>query len=272
MTVSDLFHLALAYLRRDLQTIKFLRWIAEWVDAALFTTIWYFVARLFSSDGRIPSGRSADYFTFSLVGLAMSQYVWRGFAVFSDRLKSDQMGQGFETLWVSAYPMPILVIFSGLWDFLAATVNAGIILLMGTTLFGAQLQWAGILSTMAVGLFTCLAMGSLGLLTSSWVIAWGGGSVAGQLLNKAIPLVSGAFFPVSLFPWWLKALAWCFPLTHAITLSRGILIPSANVAMAQAWNALLITTACFMGMGWWSLTFSLRLARVNGRIAQGGST
>ena len=259
---------ALSFLRRDILSMRPWRWAFEWLDAGLSVTLWYFATRLFGAKQLFPGGSTSDYFTFSLIGLALTQYVWRGFSALSNRIRNEQASSSLEPLWVTAYPMPLLILLGSLWDFLSATVNAGVILLIGTYGFGAALEWKGMIAVLGVGFLTSLGMASLGLLVASWMIASGRGDIFRPLLNKIIPLVSGAFFPLALLPGWAQALAWCFPLTHALTLARGVLTTgSAGNPLGPAWVCLGVTTALVGGIGWGGLVWALRRARVNGRLA-----
>jgi ABC-2 type transport system permease protein len=265
--MKSLLRVAWAFLKRDAQAMRPWRWLVEWLDASLSVVLWYFVARFFWVSPISSLIGQGDYFTFSLIGLALTQYVWRGFATFSNRVKTEQRGGSLELLWMSRYPLPLLILLASVWDFIAASVNAGIILVVGTYAFGASLRWEGILALMGIGLLTSVAMGSLGLLASSWFIAWGRGDVFRPLLNKTIPVLSGSFFPISLFPVWLQAVAWCLPLTPAVVLARSLLMPTqGGFAHSALW--ILMGLSCLLACaGWGSLKLALRCARTNGRIA-----
>ncbi len=265
--LSQWFRVAGSFLWRDLLSMRPWRWLFEWLDAGLSVALWYFATRLFGTSDLLPRAWAGDYFTFSLVGLALSQYVWRGFAALSNRVKSEQGSGSLEPLWVTAYPLPLLILLGSVWDFLSAAVNAAVILLIGVYGFGAQLPWSGMASVLGVGLLTSVGMASLGLLTSSWVIAYGRGDIFRPLLNKVIPLLSGAFFPLSLLPGWAQALAWCLPLTHGLTLARGLLTAgSSGGSMGPAWLSLGGITAVLCAAGWGALVLALHRARVNGRL------
>lgn len=266
--LSRYWRVALSFLRRDILSQRPWRWVLEWLDAGLSVALWYFVTRLFGAKNSFLGGPTGDYFTFSLVGLAMTQYVWRGFSSLSNRIRNEQTNGTLEPLWVTAYPMPLLILMGSLWDFLSATVNAGIILLIGAYGFGARLQWGSMIAILGIGFLTSLGMAFLGLLVASWVIASGRGDIFRPLLNKVIPLLSGAFFPLALLPGWAQALAGCLPLTHALTLARGVsTMSSSGNQMGAAWLSLWGTTALLGVAGWGSLFLALRRARVNGRLA-----
>lgn len=266
--IRQWWRVTVAFLWRDLLSVRPWRWAVEWLDAGLSVTLWYFATRLFGTSDLLPPAWRGDYFTFSLVGLALSQYVWRGFSALSNRVKNEQGTGALEPLWVTAHPMPLLILLGSAWDFLSATVNAGVILLIGKYGFGASLQWEGMIMILGIGFLTSLGMASLGLLAASWVIASGRGDIFRPLLNKVIPILSGAFFPLALLPWWAQALAGCFPLTHALTLARGVsTMSSAGTQLGSAWLSLWGVTVFLGAAGWGSLVLALRRARVNGRLA-----
>ena len=259
--MTGFFRVALAFLRRDLLLVRPWAWVVGGLNSALLVLFWHFVTRFIKE---VP-----DYFTFSVIGLALSQYVWSGFAAFSNRVRMEQTSGALESLWVTAYPFPRLVSLSGIWDFIAATLNAGIILAIGTFGFGAHLRWDGMAYVMGVGFLTSLAMGSIGLVDASWVLVSGRGSSIRPLLNQAIPFFSGAFFPISLFPGWLKGIAWCLPLTHALTVTRGLLMGEGGTVVRQGWMALAGMTILLTVAGWGILALAVRQARINGRLAAG---
>ncbi len=267
--MSAMARVAWAFLRRDLLAVRPWTPIVESLDMGCSVVFWYFAARLVGASRLLPPGSSTDYFTFSLIGLALTQYVWRGFAVFANQVQGEQASGSLELLWVTPYPMAALVVLSSLWVFFMATVNAGIALVIGTYGFGAHLRGDDILRILGIGLVAALTMGALGLLVSSWTIASGRGEGFRPLIHRVIPLLSGAFFPITLFPPWLQTLAWCLPMTHALQLARGPLDRVTSPALGDSWAILLMLAVLLTIAGWGALTLAIRQARVNGRLAAG---
>lgn len=258
--------LAGAFIQRELRTTPLWRYVVEWCDAGLSVVGWYFITQL---AGPRSGAAWRDYFTFSLIGLAMTQYVWRGFGAFATRVRSAQSDGSFPLWWVTASPLPVLVVCSSTWDFLMATVNAATILLLGTLLFGAHLSWLHLLGVLGVGLLAAVGMAALGLVTSSWGIASGRGDVVRPIINKALPLLSGAFFPLTLLPGWLQTLAWFSPITHALYLARGSWWMAPAGDAWRAWGVFGLLIAGLALAGWGMLTLAIRQARCNGRLAAG---
>ncbi len=257
-------------LRRDLVTVGPWAWPIGWLDAGLSVTLWFFVTRVAGVVRPLGVGLPTDYFTFSLIGLALSQYAWHGFSAFNSRIKGDLASGVLEALWLARYPLPFLIALSGLTNMLTGTVNAGLILIIGTYGFGAQLRGLAIVSILGIGMLTAVAMGALGLLSASWAIAWGRGEVLQPLLNKVVPILSGAFFPITLFPSWAQALARCVPLTHALALARGLTTREpSGIMVEQEVASLLVLTILLVAVGLGSLHLAIDHARLSGRLATG---
>lgn len=265
--MSQLLRVALAFLRRDLLVVRPWEWVVGWLNSSLLVLFWHFLTRFVKTVPLPGLGSQSDYFTFSLIGLALAQYVWSGFSAFSNRVRVELTSGSLEPLWVSAYPFPLLVSLSGIWTFITATINAGVILAIGTFGFGAHLRWDGVACVIGVGFLTSLAMGAVGLVDASWAIVSSRGGSIRPLLNQAIPLVSGTFFPIALFPWWLKGIAWCLPLTHALTIARSLLMEGEGAGVRQSWWVLVGMTIVLTAGGWGAFALAVRQGRINGRIA-----
>lgn len=263
--------LAWAFLRWDFRKLRPSAWLAQIGSGVMTVLLWYYISRMVPVERLMPQGESRmDYFTFALIGLALTQCVWRGFSTFSGRIRMLRDTGGLEALWNSPYPFTLLVVFTGLSDFLLATLNAAVILLIGKYGFGAGLTLPQIGVILAIGSVAALSMGGLGLLFASWTIAFDGGDGPRALLGRVIPFLSGVFFPVSLFPGWVRAVALCVPLTHAIALSRAA--ASAHAPLGPAWGALVGITACMGAAAWGALHLALRQARLNGRLSRASSS
>ncbi len=262
-----------AFIRRDaLKNHPFLYPLYLIVDSGLWLIYWYFLYFfLIKHSGPqtdFSSKLSGNLFSYGLAGLAFSQYIWRGFSIFSTRIANEQANGSLESLWMTAYPLPLLVFLSSIWNFILVNVNAGLMLIIGIFSYGAALEWDGILKLMEIGLLTSLTMGSLGLLASSPNLAWGRWTFLNQFLSKIIFFLSGAFFPISFFPQWLKILTWFLPTTHALMLIRGILSPSFAVNdPIKTWAAFYITTTIVIILSWIIFSRAVHQARVNGRIS-----
>ncbi|GEM_PF-4919341 len=256
-----------AFILRDPQLRSPWLWILSWLDSVLSVMVWYFGSRFFRGGSPAAEGAGVDYFSFSLIGIALSQYVWRGLICFLNKSRREIQNGAMETFYLSAWPFPWVLLVSSLGDFIAATLNALVILGVGVVCFGADLHWQGAVPLAAVFFLTSLAMGGFALLASAWMIAFKRANNVRGLVLRAIPILSGSFFPVYLFPGWLKDITFFLPITHALTLSREILVPSGAAPLGPAWAALGGLAVVSLLGGWMAINASVQWARSQGGIS-----
>jgi len=195
--------------------------------------------------------------------------MWRGFSAVSRRMKFFLAEGSFEAFWVLPCPFALLVILGSIWDFVMATVDAAVLLGFGTLIFGAQISWGCAASFLGIGFLTSLAMGALGLLIASLSFALGAGNLLQPLFNKAVPLLSGTFFSISLFPERIQWISNALPLTHALTLARGIASSGKGTEELNLWILLAGMAAGYLIAGWWAFELLIRKTRATGRLGGG---
>ena len=212
-----------------------------------------------------------DYFTFSLIGLVLAQCVLRGFSTFSQRMRFLVLSGTLETLWTTRRSLPVLLLCDGLWSILFSSFNAALFLMVGVGVLGAHLTGSQIAAIWGISLLTSLAMGSLGLLSAASIIAWGQRYARFWTpVGHAVILTSGSFFTANVFPQWVHVAVASFPLTHALKLARGMVLPLEPGAAAGAWGALIGQGVLLGALGWAALRWAVRQARSNGRWATVG--
>lgn len=255
-----------AFLRKGGQEFRFSSFLAQFAGRVISVAAFYYMSRMVSPLRLTRgSGVEMDYFTYVLIGIALTQYLWFGFGAFADRIRGQLTSGTIELFWMSPYPFLPLLFLWGVWDFFMATLHAFAVLAVGVLVFGAPLTWGQVLGILAIGLFAAGSMACLGVVSASWTIAYGRGDFVRPLVTKAMPLISGVFFPVALLPAGLREAAVLFPLTHALTLSRGV-ASAQHGGGDQAWAALAVITACFGASAWVSIRLSLWKARAEGRL------
>jgi len=106
-------------------------------------------------------------------------------------------------------------------DSVVATVQGLVILLL--TLLLTELRVAGILPALGVGLLLAVAFSSFGVSLATKIQSMEGFQMIMAVLMLPIIFLSGAIYPVSTMPWWMKLLAYINPLTYAVDGARNML-------------------------------------------------
>lgn len=258
-----------AFLKRDLLEVSPWGRLLQFFGVIPILLFWFLLAGWLQGRVAVSMTQGMDYFTYSLIGLAFTQYAWRGFSSFSDRLKRQQSSGLLGSLAITPHDLPCLVVLSGAGDYLAVTLEVAVILLVGTYGMGAHLSGIEILRILGIGLLASLGMSSLGLLLSSWNLVFGETQVLRFLLAQAIPLLSGAFFPVAVLPHWAHRFSWTLPLTYGLNLARATVRPPPGGITLQLWLPLLAITGCLTAASWAALRRALKHARATGSLGWG---
>jgi ABC-2 type transport system permease protein len=114
--------------------------------------------------------------------------------------------------------------------FLAAEVSvlfvmtvAGMALLVATAKVVYGLRFMGnVLSVGAAFVLTCLSFYSLGFLMSALLPTYRTASTVTMVVFYPMLFMSGAGIPRELLPAWMRKAAEIFPMTHAVTLLKGL--------------------------------------------------
>lgn len=178
----------------------------------------------------LDPGRSADlegapsYFAFAAVGVAIGLVFQTSAVSLAARIREEQLTGTLEAL--VAHPVSSAEIALGLigLPYILAIARVGLYLLAATVLLGLELSDADWLGFAAVLAATGLALSGLGMALGAVVIVVkrAGGFIGFATFGTSF--LSGAFFPVSELPSWLRPLADVLPLRYALDGLRAALL------------------------------------------------
>jgi lipooligosaccharide transport system permease protein len=138
------------------------------------------------------------------------------------------------------------------WAATRMTINTILIVLVMIVLT----PWLGlvgsplILLTIPVAFLTGLLIGSLGIAFTSRARSISQLSYFFSLFILPMFWFSGGFFPIDELPGWAQTLAWFFPLSHAVTLSRALVTGEVYLGLLIDFVWLIVATlpAFWLGM------------------------
>lgn len=245
-----------AFLLRDLAIEKIYRFnLFLKVFAVLFQlSIFYFLSRFFARE---------DYFTFIFIGLMFSRFFQFWINVFTENIRQEQYWGTAELIFLSPQkPFNVLISsISGKFLFLMAELI--IYGLIGKYVFkaGFHLSFQLILPI----ILNCVAFAGLGLTAGSFIMYLKRGDPVNWLLSTTLDLVSGVYFPLSVFPEPLQKIAKYLPTTQALSAWRNItiqnsIIPFNQILIQFSWAVL------FLLIGIISFKQSFYLARKKGEL------
>jgi ABC-2 type transport system permease protein len=168
-----------------------------------------------------------EYIGFVVVGGAMTAFWLNVLWSMSSQLYWEKE-QGNLSLYIMA-PNSMMAILLGmaLGGMLMTALRAAAILVLGSLLFQVEYEVASFWQLFAVFLLTMVALYGMGMMSASLFLllsreAWH----LANLAQEPIYLVSGFYFPISSFSFWIAAGASLIPLTLGLDAMRQLVFPS----------------------------------------------
>jgi ABC-2 type transport system permease protein len=168
-----------------------------------------------------------EYIGFVVVGGAMTAFWLNVLWSMSSQLYWEKE-MGNLSLYIMA-PNSMMAILLGmaLGGMLMTALRAAAILILGSWMFNVEYQVASFWQLFAVFLLTMVALYGMGMMSASLFLllsreAWH----LANLAQEPIYLVSGFYFPISSFSFWVAAAASIIPLTLGLDAMRQLVFPS----------------------------------------------
>ena len=221
------------YLRAILATIKrdaviFMsyrfRFLSQ-VLAMLFTlTMFFYIAKLVRPDAVGPHGA---YYAYAVVGIVIMSILSSALTT-SELVRMELMQGNFERTLVSPLGPVAGVLAVATFPILYATFFAGAMLTLAVGLFGIPLHPLGIPPALGVAVLGAVAFACIGLLFVAALLAFKSAMGATWAI-AGLSLLGGAYFPVRLFPGWIRWTSEVQPFTPAVDLLRHLLVGTRSI-------------------------------------------
>ena len=221
----------MAFLRRDLLDAWSYRtaFLTDAINMALQALLFFYVGKLV--DGRsLPEfgGQAVTYFEFAIVGIAISMVLAVGMFRASAAFRKEQLMGTLEVLLMTPTSPATIQFGSVLYDLLYVPLRTGLFFLAVALAADVNINSAGILPAIVTLLAFIPFVWGLGILYAGWTITFK--VTGGGILISLLTLTSGAYFPLSVMPGWIRTLAEINPLTTAVDTLRETLLGDAGWA------------------------------------------
>ena len=216
----------LATMKRDaLIFVSYRMRVLSQVVAMLFSLlIFYYVGKLVPAGAIGPHGQ---YFAFAVVGIVTTAVLTS--ALGSAQIVRMELMQGnFERILISPMGPVWGVVAVAAFPIAYSTVFAGTMLAMASVVFGVPVRAAGIAPALGVGLLGALCLTCIGMLFVGGLIAFKS-ALGATWVIAGLSLLGGAYFPLRLFPGWIRWTSDVQPYTPTVDLLRHLLIGTRPV-------------------------------------------
>jgi ABC-2 type transport system permease protein len=260
----------IAFLIRDIQ-VAFsykLSFLLQFVDIFFSTMVSFFVSKLIGgglSAQLAPYG--GDYFSFVIIGIALTDYLSVSLEGFSSEIRSAQVEGTLETLLVTPTSVPTILFSSTLYSYSVTSLRVIVYIVIGAVLFGLKLHMTSVLSFVVVMILTMASFAGIGLISAAFIIVFKRGSPINVLATTWSGLLGGVFYPVHILPSWLQPFSLFLPITHALEALRQILINGASFAAVYDKVLILaVFSALLLPAGLAAFRYGLTIAKKEGSL------
>lgn len=260
----------IAFLKRDFKiAVSYrLQFVMQGFGIFLTTFSFFLISKMF--DGQhitLLEPYGGDYFSFVLIGIALTDYLTISTNTFATEIRNSQMVGTLEALLVSPTSINTILFSSFAYKLLSSSLRTLFYFLLGVFIFGIKLQGVNLFLLSLTFLLTLLPFVGLGLLSAAFIIVFKQGSPVSMIMAMSSGLLSGILYPVAVLPSWLKPVSAMLPITHGLEAMRQILLQSATfIEIDTRLYYLFIFSISLMAIGIFAINKALQLAKREGSL------
>jgi ABC-2 type transport system permease protein len=252
-----------AFVRRDLMVALSYRsaFVGDALNLATQAVMFWFIGKMVDP-ATLPTygGSRTTYMEFVAIGMVLSLVIVLLLQRVATAVRQEQMIGTFESLLATPTATATVQVGSAAYDLLYVPIRAAIFLLVIALGFGLHFDVGGVPPALAVLAAFVPFVWGLGLLSAAAMLTFrrgGGGVLIGATV---LGLLSGAYFPLTLLPGWLQAVASVNPVAIAIDGVRQALLSGDGWASLEP-EVLLLVPMAAASLAAGILAFRLGLAR-----------
>jgi len=197
-----------------------LAFLLEWFAIVASVAGLFFVSKLVPASSAFGGGRVASYFEYAVVNVAFVTLQTAALQSFENSIRNEQVYGTLEAVLSTPTSVSLVVLAAGAWAFTLAFIQVGLYLVMGG-LFGLRFDHVNVGSLAVFLVLAITATVPLGVIGAAAIVRFKQGAPTQFVLSRAATLLAGVLFPISLLPFWLQAVSWTLPITHALNGIRG---------------------------------------------------
>lgn len=218
-----------AITRRDLITERSyqFRQAIRLFQIVLAAGVVYYLSDLVADPPEL-AGYRGEYFDFAMVGLMVMSIARLGIGAFNANITMEQSLGTMEVLLATPTPLPVLLAGSFVFPLLLTVADIVLYMAIGLGLLGDGLTAFGVLWAMPLLVLTLATFCAFGIAGASIVVLAKRGDPLTAPLTQLTAVLSGALFPISVFPGPVQVLARCFPAYYGITGLRDAILGSGG--------------------------------------------
>lgn len=259
-----------AFLRRDFLTALSYRvyFVSDVLGLFSQALLFYFISEMIDTN-EIPAygGSPTTYLEFVVVGVAVGVFVQFALTRVAAALRQEQLQGTLESMLVTPTAPGTIQLGSVVFDLIYIPVRTVAFLGAMAVVFGLHFEASGALPALLVLLSFIPFVWGLGVVGAAAILTIRRGSGVATIAGGLLALFSGAYFPLTLLPAWLRQVAEWNPIAVALDGLRSSLLGGADWSDTAADVAVLVP-ASFVSLlfGLVAFRLALRHERVRGTL------
>jgi ABC-type multidrug transport system ATPase subunit/ABC-type multidrug transport system permease subunit len=261
-----------AFFRRDVRIHLSYRFAFAlgFVGMLFNVAVFYYLAQLIT-DARVPALEryGSDFFPFILIGIAFRGYLGVGLNHFAPSLRAEQMMGTLGMLLASPVKVSTLLSASAGFAFVYHSITVVGYLLIGLLMGSLSLDKMNFPVVIIIMVPTMASFSALGMLSAAFLMTFKRGDPVNFLINAAVTLFGGVYFPVEVLPESLRVVSYALPITYSLeAMRKGLLVGAGLPDVIHELGVLVGFAVVLMPLGLIAFRRALRQARKDGTLGQ----
>ena len=247
-----------------------------WWDIAFFLwtvantlTIVFIAKGIPAVGGKIDVSRVT---TILLVGAVIWAYLGIIFEILTETVAWERWKGTIEYTFMAPLSRPVHLFGMGAFAIVYGIVRAVLLFGVVAAFFTLHLPKADYVAALVLLVVASISFIGIGMMTAVLpLISPEKGTQLGFVAQGLLLVVSGVYYPVSVLPGWMQALAKISPATYALRGCRRAILEGAGVTdlWREIW-ALLVIGAVSVPLGLWTFRTGERYAKKHGKLKRSG--
>lgn len=207
-----------------------------------------------------------DILAYFITGSVFMSYTNLALSTFKTSIQREQNMGTLEYLLLSRTSFWQLFIFNFLSGFLFTTLNILFIFFALVFLFSVEVK-VNVFSTFLVLIVVTFSLSGIGLLSAAMILVTKRGDPVGWIYFTLSGLFSGIYYPIEIFPTFLKKISYFLPTTYGMDLLRNTLLKGYNIGEIKKGLLIMLTMGLIIfPLGVWLFNTNFNKARKEGTL------
>jgi ABC-2 type transport system permease protein len=235
-----------------------------WTIANTLTIV--FIARAV----HLPPARENELATKLLVGAVIWAFLGIIFEFVTETVAWERWEGTIEYTFMAPLSRSMHLFGQGAFAVLYGLIRATILFFAVAAFIGIHMPHANFAAALGLLAIASISFMGIGMMTSVLpLISPEKGAQLGFVAQGMMLAVSGVYYPVSVMPGWMQAIAKISPATYALRGDRAAVVGGAGIAWADVWPLLLIAAAA-IPLGLAIFKRGERYAKRHGKLKRSG--